>query len=74
MFILHQIFTHGCWRPQDVINEGDTYLLVVALGQLVYIPDAALLPLPQDGGDRGVKCEQEVDWSALVLGCMDSSL
>lgn len=50
------------------------YLLVVALGQLVYIPDAALLPLPQGGGDGGVKCEQEVDWSALVLGCMDSSL
>lgn len=64
------MFTHGCHGPQRVINEGDKYLLVVTLGQLSYLPDAALLPLPQGGEDRAahqeVKCEEEVDcphWS-----------
>lgn len=47
--------------PQKVINEGDKYLLVVTLGQLSSLPDAALLHLPQGGEDgaahQEVKCE-----------------
>lgn len=42
VFILGQLFTHGCCRPQDVINEGHTDLLMGALGQLPCLPEGCL--------------------------------